>query len=71
MGLEHAGFSWDVPDRFNFVRDVVEPLAANRSRGALTFVDRTGLVQRLTFAELSRRRRPLGAAPADAGVRSG
>ena len=48
-----AGFSWDVPERFNFVRDVVEPLALDRDRRALTFVDRTGLISRITFAELA------------------
>jgi acyl-coenzyme A synthetase/AMP-(fatty) acid ligase len=49
----HAGFTWDVPERFNFTRDVVEPLAADPYRRALTFVDRTGLVERITFAELA------------------
>jgi acetyl-CoA synthetase/medium-chain acyl-CoA synthetase len=49
----HSGFTWDVPDHFNFTRDVVEPLAASHERRALTYVDRTGLVQRLSFAELA------------------
>jgi acetyl-CoA synthetase/medium-chain acyl-CoA synthetase len=46
-------YFWDVPDHFNVVRDVIEPLAADTRRPAFTFVDRTGFVQRSTFAELA------------------
>ena len=44
---------WDVPDRFNFVRDVVEVLGMNPLRSGLTFVDREGIVDRKTFHELA------------------
>ena len=44
---------WDVPARFNFTRDVVESLAKDPVRSALTFVDREGIVDRQTFADLS------------------
>ena len=47
------GFTWYVPEQFNFTRDVVEQLAADRHRTALTFVDRHGIVERITFAQLA------------------
>ena len=47
--VPHAGPyapGWEVPARFNFTRDVVEALATDRLRPALTFVDREGIVDR-------------------------
>ncbi|MBM3677426.1 MAG: AMP-binding protein, partial [Actinobacteria bacterium] len=49
------GLDWDVPEFFNFTRDVVERIAASPSRRALTFVDANGIVERVTFAEMARR----------------
>jgi acyl-coenzyme A synthetase/AMP-(fatty) acid ligase len=43
---------WQVPPRFNFVRDVVARLAAEPERAAITFVDRGGGRRDLTFAEV-------------------
>ena len=43
----------DVPARFNFARDVVERLAADRERTAIVFVDRADSVRSLTFAEVA------------------
>jgi acyl-coenzyme A synthetase/AMP-(fatty) acid ligase len=52
-GTEEDGF-WQVPDRFNFARDVVEALAAlEPQRPALTFVDSYGVVDRRTFAQVA------------------
>ena len=54
--VPHAGpyaHGWDVPARFNFTRDVVEPLGRHHSRAALTFVDREGIVDRRTFGEVA------------------
>ena len=46
--------SWDVPQRFNFPRDVVEALAAqNPNQRALAYVDSINVVRRFTFAELA------------------
>jgi acyl-coenzyme A synthetase/AMP-(fatty) acid ligase len=42
-----------VPARFNFTRDVVEPLAKGHGRAALTFVDREGIVDRRSFGEIA------------------
>ena len=44
---------WDVPARFNFTRDVIEPLARSHGRAALTFVDREGIVDRRSFGEMA------------------
>ena len=54
--VPHAGpypQGWDVPARFNFTRDVVDALAADPARLALTFVDREGIVDRRSFHEVS------------------
>ncbi len=42
-----------MPARFNFTRDVIEPLAREHSRAALTFVDREGIVDRRSFGEIA------------------
>jgi acyl-coenzyme A synthetase/AMP-(fatty) acid ligase len=44
---------WDVPAQFNFTRDVVEALAIDPTRPALTFVDHEGIVDRRTFHEIA------------------
>jgi acyl-coenzyme A synthetase/AMP-(fatty) acid ligase len=44
---------WDVPAQFNFTRDVVEALAIDPTRPALTFVDLEGIVDRRTFHEVA------------------
>ena len=45
--------AWRVPARFNFARDVVEALAADRDRVGMTFVDREGAPRDFTFAEIA------------------
>ncbi|HET6683355.1 MAG TPA: AMP-binding protein [Gaiella sp.] len=52
----HAGpypQGWEVPARFNFTRDVIEPLGRSQRGAALTFVDREGIVDRRSFAEVA------------------
>ena len=49
---EDGGF-WQVPERFNFARDVVEAFAADPHRPALTFVDSIGAIDRMTFKEVA------------------
>jgi acetyl-CoA synthetase/medium-chain acyl-CoA synthetase len=44
-------FRWDVPDRFNFGRDVVDRLAAGPPRAALLWRDAAGRERLLSFAE--------------------
>jgi acetyl-CoA synthetase/medium-chain acyl-CoA synthetase len=47
-------FRWDVPDTFNFGRDVIDRFAAEPERPALRWCDATGAERRLTFAEIAR-----------------
>ncbi len=51
--LEAFSPGWEVPGRFNFTRDVVDALADDPTRSALTFVDAEGIVDRRSFAEMS------------------
>ena len=44
---------WDVPARFNFTRDVIESIATDPLKPAMTFVDREGIVDRRTFHEIA------------------
>ena len=45
---------WQVPEWFNFGRDVVEALALEApDRRALTFVDSVGVIRRLTFHDVA------------------
>ena len=46
-------FRWEVPDRFNFGRDVVERFALERARPALLWRGADGAEQRLTYAGVS------------------
>jgi acyl-coenzyme A synthetase/AMP-(fatty) acid ligase len=42
-----------LPEQFNFTRDVVERLASDPNRRALTHLDAEGVIQRLTFAQVA------------------
>ena len=44
---------WRVPDHFNFTRDVVEMLARDPKRRALTFSGHDGIIEPRTFLQLS------------------
>jgi acyl-coenzyme A synthetase/AMP-(fatty) acid ligase len=45
--------SWRVPSRFNFTRDVVEVLAQDPRRQALTFLGSDGVIEPRTFLQLA------------------
>jgi len=47
-------FRWDVPEAFNFGRDVVDRLAADPDRPALLWRSASGGERRLSFAEVAR-----------------
>jgi acyl-coenzyme A synthetase/AMP-(fatty) acid ligase len=47
-------FRWEVPDRFNFGRDVVDRLARDPIRPALLWRDALGAERRLSFADMAR-----------------
>jgi acetyl-CoA synthetase len=44
---------WQVPDQFNFTRDLVEALARDPMRRALTFLGKEGVIEPRTFLEIS------------------
>lgn len=44
---------WQVPDRFNFTRDVVEALARDPKRRALTFLGSDGIIEHRSFREIA------------------
>ena len=44
---------WQIPDRFNFTRDVVEPLARDPKRRALTFLGSDGVIEHRSFMEIA------------------
>jgi acyl-coenzyme A synthetase/AMP-(fatty) acid ligase len=52
-GSALANGRWTVPARFNFARDVLAPLASDRARRAIAFVEAGGAVRDLTFAEVA------------------
>jgi acetyl-CoA synthetase/medium-chain acyl-CoA synthetase len=49
-----ARFRWDVPDEFNFGRDVIDRFGADPERRALLWRDARGRERRLRFADVSR-----------------
>ncbi|HET9462159.1 MAG TPA: AMP-binding protein [Gaiellaceae bacterium] len=44
---------WHIPDRFNFTRDVVEVLATDPKRRALTFLGKDGVIEPRTFKQIA------------------
>ncbi|HUG64473.1 MAG TPA: AMP-binding protein [Gaiellaceae bacterium] len=44
---------WQIPDRFNFTRDVVDALARDPKRRALTFLGSDGVIEPRSFLEIS------------------
>jgi acyl-coenzyme A synthetase/AMP-(fatty) acid ligase len=44
---------WQIPDRFNFTRDVVEALARDPKRRALTFLGKEGVIEPRMFYEIA------------------
>ena len=48
-------FRWEVPERFNFARDVVDVWAADPAKPALLWCDEGGRERRFTFADIARR----------------
>ena len=44
---------WQIPDRFNFTRDVVEALARDPKRRALTSLGKEGVIEHKNFLEIA------------------
>jgi acyl-coenzyme A synthetase/AMP-(fatty) acid ligase len=62
---------WRVPDRFNFTRDVVEVLAEESRRRALTFLGPDGVLEPRTFRQLAEGSSRWAAQLREHGVRPG
>ena len=50
-----ADARWQLPDRFNFARDVVEALADDPKRRAVTFIGKDGIIEPRTFHQIAER----------------
>src|SRR5580765_3611429 len=44
---------WQIPDHFNFTRDVVDTLARDPKRRALTSLGREGVIEHRSFLDIS------------------
>jgi acetyl-CoA synthetase len=49
-----GAFRWEVPERFNFARDVVDVWAADPAKPALLWSDAAGRERRFTFSDIAR-----------------
>ncbi len=62
---------WQVPDRFNFTRDVVEALAHDPKRQAVTVLGKDGVIEPRTFLQLAERSARWSSLLRERGVRPG
>ena len=68
----YAEFKWDVPEKFNFARDVVDKWAGqDPEQLALFWVDDTGHEEKRTYADISRVSRQLDNVLTDLGIARG
>ncbi|OAT81733.1 AMP-binding protein [Desulfotomaculum copahuensis] len=68
---EYAAFKWEVPEYFNFTRDVVDKWAADPDKLAMLWVDDDGNEVRKTFAGFSRAARRTANVLKAQGVKKG
>lgn len=66
-----ASFRWQVPERFNFARDVIDAYAEDRSRVALYWEDDSGHSVRWTFWDFRERSRRFANVLRGLGVKRG
>ncbi|MBA3401027.1 MAG: AMP-binding protein, partial [Actinobacteria bacterium] len=62
---------WQVPDRFNFTRDVVEALAHDPKRQAVTMLGKDGVIEPRSFLQLAERSARWSSLLRERGVRPG
>ena len=70
MAMTESTFTWDVPEHFNFARDVIDNLAREDRRGLL-FIDVAGKQTSFTFAQISDASQRWAAVLREANVCSG
>lgn len=66
-----ATFKWEVPEFFNFARDIFDPWAAAPDRLAMWWIDDSGGEQKITYRRLQERSSQLANALKAQGVRKG
>ena len=69
-GMQAAPYAWDVPQDFNFARNVVDVLGRENRRGLL-FVDNQGKRHEFTFPELAAASRRWAGVLRDLGIAQG
>lgn len=69
--LARQNFELQVPEHFNFVRDVVERWAEDTQKRALLWVDERGKRQDLTFRQIAERSAKLAGGLRQLGVKKG
>ncbi|MBF7083085.1 AMP-binding protein [Desulfallas sp. Bu1-1] len=67
----YAEFKWEVPEFFNFARDVLDKWAEDPNKLAIWWVDDDGNEVKKTFAELCKRSRQLCNVLTEQGVKKG
>lgn len=67
----YAEFKWEVPEYFNFARDVLDKWAEDPDKLAIWWVDDDGNEVKKTFAELCKRSRQLCNVLTEQGVKKG
>ena len=68
---EYAEFRWNVPERFNFARDIVDRWAEDPDKLALWSISEGGEESRRTFLDIGRASRKLATVLSREGVRRG
>lgn len=66
-----ANFEWKRPERFNFVRDIVDRWAQDSDREAIYWIDDNGNEERYSYQQLSFRSRQLCNVLAASGIKRG
>ena len=68
---EYASFTWDVPERFNFARDIVDKWAEDPDKLAMWCVEGDGSESKRTFLDFSRASRRLANVLTRQGIKRG
>ncbi|MGB9903201.1 MAG: AMP-binding protein [Desulfotomaculales bacterium] len=67
----YAEFKWEVPEYFNFARDVFDQWAADPAKLAMWWIDDEGNEKKITFAEFKKRSSQMANALRTCGVNKG